>query len=161
MFHIVLFLLFLVFTCIIYFGYYNGDNNDNRNQQPNVKCNIKCQKLTYIFDKHDGKFKIHGLWPNFYNNCKPITYRQYTEPRDPSNFIEKNWFKRCGSEQSLFKYEYEKHGRDYDLDADGYLNLVVKLHDKYKKNLTNKCEGYDQLWINLDKNTNYLYTSCM
>lgn len=112
--------------------------------------------LTFLYDDVLDKYMVHGLWLGNKINCNGHTYKK---PHDPTQFIKNNWYDKYhrDEENTLFKYEYEKHGKCLNLTSTEYLNLVKKLHEKYyKKYVYNVQTDKMQIWLYLDENFNYI-----
>lgn len=141
-------------------------------------CTITNYDFTFIYDQTAEVFKVHGLWPEACIECEPCGYPSccninsinYVYPNDPTNFISNNWFSSTGKEYCLgkedvilFEREYYKHISCTNLKTtDEFLELIIYLYNNYwEKYVENSCEGFDQLWINLDQNYNYNGTRCV
>lgn len=144
-------------------------------------CTPILYKFTYIYDHHDNKFKIHGVWPDQCAECTNCTYPsccdvniQYTEPYDPTNFINTTWYNTTSQEDcvlhkkvQLFEHEFIKHGTCMEnytssYTTTNYLDKAMNLHNSYyNRYVNNNCIGYDQLWITLDENFSYVSTECV
>ena len=138
-----------------------------------VTCNITDYYFTFL---HDGdRFKVHGLWPEHCNECYKCGYPSccknitFTEPEDPSNFINNNWYNTTTLEEcylhkyvSLFEHEYYKHCSCMNINSTTeFLNLIIMLFKKYYSyNVFDKCKGFHELWLSLDSNFEYKVTIC-
>lgn len=141
-------------------------------------CTITNYKFTFIYDKSEQRFKVHGVWPDGCEECPECSYPSccnlqnviYTDPYDPTNFIGTNWFQTqtsdgCGQFQNkvtLFEHEYYKHISCSDLKSTtDFLNLAESLYNKYyDKYVTCNCKGSDEIWLDLDNNFNYVDFEC-
>lgn len=141
-------------------------------------CTASNYKFTFIFDNFAKRFKVHGLWIDGCYECDSCGYPTccnpdkivYTEPNDPSNFIETNWYDSSSNEEcilhekvSLFKHEYYKHISCSNItNTTDFLNVVIDLYDKYyDEYVLNKCNGSNELWLDLDENMEYVKTECI
>lgn len=135
-------------------------------------CTATNYDFTFLYDLDDEIFKVHGLWVEqcaecltcSYPSCCNINNINYIYPQDPTNFIENNWFYTLTTEECteisnviLFEHEYYKHISCTNIgNTTNFLNLVMYLYNRYYQTLVNgSCNGYQQLWINLDANFNY------
>lgn len=86
--------------------------------------------LTFTYDENLNRYMIHGLWLDSTIYCNDY---EYDIPHDPNNFIKRNWYDRNKNsiENTLFKYEYVKHGTCFNLTSTEYLNLTKRLYEKY------------------------------
>lgn len=185
LFKLILILLLLV-LCLasFYFTFFNGKpvskiyrgcKNKLYKYSPTT-CTPKSYKLTFIFDEKENRFKLHGIWQDSCAECLSCGYPSccnndlvYTDPYDPTNFIGRNWFNTTSSEEctdkrnvSLFEHEYYKHISCSNItNTTDFLNLAIELYDKYYDDyVINKCQGCDEIWLNLDENYNYVSTEC-
>lgn len=136
-------------------------------------------KFTFIFDKTQNEFKVHGIWPDVCLECTTCSYPTccnienviYTEPYDPTNFIQTKWFNTTTTEDctrqdvvSLFKHEYYKHiscSNDMNNTTE-FLNKTIDLYNKYYETyVREQCIGYSQIWLSLDQNYNYVSSECV
>ncbi len=139
-----------------------------------TKCEVTNYYLTFI---KDTEFKVHGLWPNTcvqcnycgYPTCCDYIRLNYTYPKDPQNFIEKHWFsarahKVCHMRGRfiLFEHEYYKHGSciNFIEDTTDYLDLVIKLYNKYYQKYVLNSNCQEKVYLSLDGNLNYLESIC-
>lgn len=142
-----------------------------------TNCTPSNYKLTFIFDRYENIYKVHGLWIDGCSECDTCGYPtccnpdkiNYSEPIDPNNFISNNWFNTTSNEDcilhkkvSLFEHEYYKHNSCSNLTTTtDYLNLVEKLYYTYYDDFVlNKCNKSNELWIDLDENFGYIKTEC-
>jgi ribonuclease I len=112
--------------------------------------------FTFIYDEKLNRYMIHGLWLN--NTIYCDNYK-YILPHDSNNFIKKNWYDKYyrDGENTLFKYEYIKHGSCFDLSSTEYLRLVEKLYEKYyEKYVKNSRIKRKEIWLYLDENYNFI-----
>jgi ribonuclease I len=140
-------------------------------------CTITNYMFTFIWDNKNESFKVHGLWPEQCTECITCGYPSccnaydiiYTDPYDPTNFIQNYWYNTTTSEEctglksvSLFEHEYYKHISCTDMTTTTeFLNQTIELYDRYYDNyVKGKCESYHELWLNLDDKYKYLYTKC-
>jgi ribonuclease I len=142
-------------------------------------CNITNYDLTFLYDNNQGVFKVHGCWPEICSDCVQCGYPQccdiknvvYTYPSDPTNFITQYWFNTTTTEECtgtkdviLFEHEYMKHiscAQSQIGNTTSFLSLMIQLYSKYYDNyVMNQCNGYEQLWINVDADFNYIKTTC-
>jgi len=141
-------------------------------------CTPLKYKFTFIFDKTEHIFKVHGIWPDLCAECTTCSYPSccnadnitYTEPYDPTHFIPLNWFNGTATEDctdqrkvSLFEHEFYKHAScSTDMKTtDDFLNKAIELYDSYYGvYVSGKCDGYSQLWIDLDDQYGYVGTIC-
>ena len=143
-----------------------------------TSCTITNYMLTFIYDDNSSSFKVHGLWPEECAECVECSYPSccniddviYEYPYDPTNFIDNYWYnttttESCTGEENviLFEHEYYKHISCTDIgNTTNFLNLTMDLYDYYYDDYVNgKCNGYDELWLNLDANYDYILTECM
>lgn len=108
--------------------------------------------LTFTYDDNLDRYMIHGLWLDQTIYCN--NYR-YTLPYDPTNFIKHNWYDRNknSNENTLFKYEYIKHGTCFELTSTEYMNLTKQLYEKYyDKYITTAKTNKKEIWLYLDEN---------
>lgn len=141
------------------------------------KCTVTNYDFTFLYDKNSSSFKVHGLWPETcaeclncgYPSCCNIDSIEYVYPNDPTNFITNYWFyvtttEECIGTQDviLFEHEYYKHISCTNLKTtEEFLKIVMYLYNNYyDKYVQNNCQGYQQLWLNLDENFNYNSTEC-
>lgn len=141
-------------------------------------CTPTDYKFTFIFDHNANQFKTHGIWiegceestQDGYPSCCNMNQVIYTEPDDPTNFIPTKWYNTTAHEDCsdnrkvpLFEHEYYKHVSCSNMKTTTeFLNKAIELYDIYYSDYVNgKCEGYDQLWLSLDNNYNYVNTSCI
>lgn len=143
---------------------------------PNT-CLITDYKFTFIYDKKDSRYKVHGLWPEHCEECLDCGYPSccnvkniyYVYPDDPYNFIGNNWYNSTSNEECsgiknviLFEHEYYKHISCTNItNTNDFLSLIIVLFNKYYYNLVNgKCNNSSQLYLSLDENYEYVDTSC-
>jgi hypothetical protein len=143
-----------------------------------TSCTVTNYDFTFIYDKENEIYKIHGLWPEICAECPECNYPSccnienvvYEYPEDPTGFIDDNWYKTLSREECnnlgeviLFEHEYYKHISCTNLKTtDEFLKLVIFLYNNYyDKYVANNCVGYNQLWLNLDENYNYNSTKCL
>lgn len=160
-------LLFLLLANLSYFVI----DEEKISYSPST-CTITNYDFTFLFDKNSQSFKVHGLWPENclecsscgYPSCCNIDCINYTYPDDSTNFIENYWFNSVTTEECtnkknviLFEHEYYKHISCTNLKTtDEFLKLVIFLYNSYYKDYVyNNCNGYAQLWLNLDSNFIY------
>jgi ribonuclease I len=161
--------MFLLFFLFFYFV--------NSTYSPNT-CNITDYKFTFIFDKKDNRYKVHGLWPEHCEECLDCGYPSccnvnnifYTYPNDTYKFIDYNWYNSTTNEECtgkknviLFEHEYYKHISCTDItNTNDFLYLVSNLYNKYYDDYVNKkCGGTSQLYLSLDNDFNYVNTICL
>jgi len=165
----------MIFT--FYIIKHKHQSNHNSQYSPNI-CTITKYKFTFIYDQKEQRFKVHGIWPDECQECTSCSYPSccnienviYTEPDDPTNFINTNWFQtetnnECEINEnkvSLFQHEYYKHISCTNLKTTtNFKNLAETLYNKYyEKYVINNCKTYDQIWLNLDNNFNYIDYEC-
>jgi len=142
-------------------------------------CTPNQYKFTFILNKYQNEFKIHGIWPDVcnenpdcgYPSCCNTNSIVYSEPYDPTFFIPNKWYNTTTNEDcthtsgvSLFKHEYFKHiSCTNDMkNTTEFLNKAIFLYDKYYINYVygtnNNNTKYTQLWLNLDEKYNYIST---
>lgn len=141
------------------------------------ECTVNNYDFTFLYDQNSDSFKVHGLWPEIcaeciecgYPSCCNVESIEYVYPNDPTNFIADNWFDTTSTEECtqkrdviLFEHEYYKHISCTQLKTtDEFLKLIMYLYNNYyDKYVVNNCQGYQQLWLNLDENYNYNGTKC-
>lgn len=142
------------------------------------QCTITNYDFVFLMDEETEIFKVHGLWGEQCEECTDCGYPSccnienivYNYPNDTNNFIDNNWFYSLTTEECtnkrkviLFEHEYYKHISCTNLKTtDEFLQLIIYLYNNYYDNLVNgNCNGYKQLWLNL--NENFMYnnkTSC-
>lgn len=108
--------------------------------------------LTFTYDKKLSRYMIHGLWLDTTIYCGNY---EYILPNDPTNFIKQNWYDRNknSNANTLFKYEYIKHGTCFDLTSTEYMNLVKHLYEKYyDKYVKNAKTNKKEIWIYMNEN---------
>lgn len=140
-------------------------------------CTPTNYDLTFLYDNNSSSWKIHGLWPEICAECATCGYPYccnidnvtYEYPNDPTNFISQFWYNTTTKEECtgsrdviLFEHEYYKHISCTNIGSTtDYLNLMIQLYKRYYSDyVEKKCNGFDQLWINLDQNLNYIRTNC-
>jgi hypothetical protein len=142
-------------------------------------CTPTDYKFTFIFDHNTNTFKTHGIWQETCEECPQCGYPSccnldqvnYTDPYDPTNFIPTKWYNTTAHEDctdghkvQLFEHEYIKHiscSSDMKTTTE-FLDKAIELYDKYYLDYVDgKCEGYDQIWLSLDKNYDYVSTECV
>lgn len=160
-----------------YYDKYFEQMSDVNYQYSPSTCTVTNYDFTLLFDKNDGVFKVHGLWPEQCTECEDCPYPSccnmdnvyYEYPEDPTNFIQTNWFNSYGREECLglgevilFEHEFYKHISCTNIgNTSNFLNLVMRLYNKYNDNITSCCTGHEQMWINIDGNFNYNKVKCM
>lgn len=168
----------MIFTLLL-FRYYDLyiSRTMYKSYEPTV-CTITDYKFTFIFDKPTDRFKIHGLWPNgciecpdcSYPSCCNIDKINYTEPFDPLNFIEQNWYQslttngctESSEKVQLFEHEYYKHASCTNLTSSTeFLNLTIGLYDQYyMKYVVPNCLNSNEIWLDLDNNYEFVKFEC-
>lgn len=159
------------------FSIYMMTHEPNYTYSPTT-CTITNYKFTFIYDTKENRPKVHGIWPDECKECPECSYPSccniesvvYTEPYDPTKFIETNWFQSTTSDGcnvyqnkvSLFEHEYYKHISCTNLKTTtDFLNLAIELYNKYYENyVINKCTGYNEIWLNLNADFEYIGTEC-
>jgi len=111
--------------------------------------------LAFKYDNKYKKYMVHGLWINSASNYEE---HEYTLPYDPTNFLKYNWYDKYYSDtNTLFEYEYKKHGICFNLDSTQYLNLTKKIYQKhYDKYVLNMNTDKKKLRLFLDENFDYI-----
>lgn len=173
--------LFLMYVMTVPFTswYCEPKNNLNKILEYNPEtCTVLNYDFTFLYDKVEEMWKVHGLWPEKcaecencgYPSCCDVSNINYYSPNDTTNFITTNWFNSKSMEQcvlnkevELFEHEYYKHISCTNLKtSDEFLQLVMFLYSKYYDLYVNShCTGYEQLWLSLDSNFNYNGTQCL
>lgn len=108
--------------------------------------------LTFTYDDNLNRYMIHGLWLDSTVYCNSY---EYIIPHDSGNFIKRNWYDRNknSSENTLFKYEYIKHGTCFNMTSTEYLNLTKRLYEKYyNKYVSNAKTNKKEIWLYLNPN---------
>lgn len=141
---ITLIIILLIIGFFLFFWPYFS----NSYEQKEINFAQNGYKLAFIFDEQSLTYKVHGLWIDECNNF--CDKNMYTIPEDKTNFIKNKWF---NGNLSFFKYEYDKHGSCFGISTTEYLNLVIKLYNKYYDKIKNY-KGYKELFVLLDKNFN-------
>ena len=168
----------IIAICLIFFCLITEDNYEkNMKYSPDI-CTPIEYKFTFIFDKKENRFKCHGIWSDKCLECPTCSYPTccnnnkliYTDPYDPTNFIQRNWFNSTSHEDcsdnrkvSLFEHEYFKHISCTNItNTTDFLNLAIYLYDLYYYEYVNDhCNGYNEIWLDLDENFNYVLTECV
>lgn len=168
--YVIAFVLFFVYVAFYY-------DDGTITYSPEI-CTITNYKFTFIYDQNETRFKVHGIWPDGCEECLNCAYPSccniqniiYNDPYDPNNFINKNWFQTqtsdgCNVKQnkvSLFEHEYYKHISCTNIKTTtDFLNLAESLYEKYYETyVVGFCNKKNEIWINLDKNFDYVDYEC-
>ena len=149
-----------------------------REQYSPTICTPVDYKFTFIFDSRENRFKCHGVWLETCLECPSCGFPMccntdkiiYRDPYDPTNFIPTNWYNSTSNEECvlhtpvpLFEHEYYKHISCSNItNTTDFLNLAIDLYDRYyDAYVVDQCQGYNQIWLNLDANYNYVSTECV
>ena len=166
----ILLIVFLFFPTYAYYNYVQF-------QYSPTTCTILNSDLTFLFDYNQNTFLIHGWWPNLCAECISCGYPQccntdtsiYVQPNYTNlQWINQYWYNTFTTDEctgmsnvTLFQHEWQKHITCSSIgNSDNYVTFMQQLYHKFNNNLLNNCLGYDQLWLHLDNNLNYLNLTC-
>lgn len=138
-------------------------------------CTVGDYLFTFLYD--GSEFKVHGLWPNSCTQCTTCSWPSccdasdlvYTDPIDPRNFVQNNWYHSTAHDAcsmyyniTLFEHEFYNHGSCMGVkNTTQYLDYVETLYDDYYDDyVKDKCDGHEQLWLHLDTKFNVIDVEC-
>lgn len=106
-------------------------------------------------------YKIHGLWPNFFNNTYPENCLniEYIEMPSLKNDLNEFWYD-CNEEESnyLWKHEFLRHGtcviEQTKITQLEFFNTTINLFKKYQPK-ENICLNLDLKKIDCDDNQKF------
>ncbi len=130
--------IIIILICVYFFFFYDTQPNES-----------KKYILTFKYDNRLNRYMIHGLWLDNVTHCDG----EYVIPDDKNNFIKNNWYDRNvnAKENTLFKYEYIKHGTCFGVTTNEYADLVKDLYDKhYDKYIKNNKSNTKEIWLYMD-----------
>ena len=118
-----------------------------------IRTENKFYYLSLIKEK-DGRFSIHGLWPQYSINsypkfCKQVKF-DINELKDIYSDLNKYWYSNRNNNDDFWQHEYKKHGscvfvemtekQYFEKTLELYKNAIkLKLPEKFYDEKTNKC----------------------